>query len=455
MRNVSIRAALLGDRRLPPAAWLLPLLVAVPTALCLLVPFPPFEQIGHGFLDLEVYRIGFETWRAGGDLYGELPKTASNISLPFIYPPFAALALGIFAVLPWTAATIAYLFCSIGAVAVTLFVVAGHVWPQHSPRRRALLAGAVATPLGLLLEPTLATLDFGQVNLFLMVLVAVDCLAKAPKWPRGLLLGLAAAIKLTPAAFVLYFLVKRDYRAAVTAGISGAVATAIGFVALPDESRTYWFGGFGNVDGLSGSAFRTNQSIQGVLARLEVSETASTVLWLGLSAALVAVAVLAMRHAGTSPPIALSINALVALLVSPISWSHHWVWAAPALLAIIGYATRLPWREAVGWYAAATTCAALFYAAPHRFVPGEDERELTWTPIQHVIGNGYVWVSFVLLAALLVTMSRRSSVAGAQTDGMPARPTGSNGVGPIIPTTDPPPVEPVPAPSPVPSAAPD
>jgi len=455
MRNVSIRAALLGDRRPPPAAWLLPLLVAVPTALCLLVPLPPFEQIGHGFLDLEVYRIGFETWRAGGDLYGELPQTASNISLPFIYPPFAALALGIFAVLPWTAATIAYLFCSIGAVAVTLFVVAGHVWPQHSPRRRALLAGAVATPLGLLLEPTLATLDFGQVNLFLMVLVAVDCLAKAPKWPRGLLLGLAAAIKLTPAAFVLYFLVKRDYRAAVTAGISGAVATAIGFVALPDESRTYWFGGFGNVDGLSGSAFRTNQSIQGVLARLEVSETASTVLWLGLSAALVAVAVLAMRHAGTSPPIALSINALVALLVSPISWSHHWVWAAPALLAIIGYATRLPSREAVGWYVAATTCAALFYAAPHRFVPGEDERELTWTPIQHVIGNGYVWVSFVLLAALLVTMSRRSSVAGAQTDAMPARPTGSNGVGPMIPTTDPPPVEPVPAPSPVPSAAPD
>ncbi|WP_083864783.1 glycosyltransferase 87 family protein [Nocardia brevicatena] len=390
------------------AVWLLPLLATAVTAVCLGVPIGPFEKISGGYIDLEVYRLGVEEWRSGGNLYGELPKTGIGISLPFIYPPFAALALGAFAMVSWSVSVVAYLVTSVGALALTLYLVARRLWPETGRTWTALLMCATATPLALLLEPVSATLDFGQVNLVLMGLVAADCLTRNPRWPRGMLIGIAAAVKLTPAAFVLFFLVRRDYRAAVTAAVSGAAATLVGFVVLPDESVRYWFGGFGNAGGLSGSAFHTNQSFQAVLARLEITGTAATALWLVLSAALVALAVVAMRRAGTPPVIALAVNAMVALLVSPISWSHHWVWVAPAILAMIGYAIRQPWRDGLRWYIAAALTIAVFIAAPHSYLPGEDNRELDWTPIQQVIGNTYVWFG-LLLVVFVAVAARRST----------------------------------------------
>ncbi|WP_051133014.1 glycosyltransferase 87 family protein [Nocardia paucivorans] len=397
-----------GSRVREFAVWLLPLLAAAVTAVCLGMSLGPFERISGDYIDLEVYRLGVEEWRSGGDLYGELPKTGIGISLPFIYPPFAALALGVFALVPWTVSMVAYLVTSVGALALTLYLVARQLWPETGRARTALLVCATATPPALLLEPVFATLDFGQVNLLLMGLVAADCLTRNPRWPRGLLIGIAAAIKLTPAAFVLFLLVRRDYRAAVTATVSGAAATLVGFVVLPDESVRYWFGGFGNVDGLSGSAFHTNQSFQAVLTRLEITGPVATALWVVLSAALVALAVVAMRRPGTPPSIALAVNAIVALLVSPISWSHHWVWVAPAILAMTGYAIRQPGRDGLRWYIAATLTIVVFIAAPHGYLPGENNRELDWTPIQQVIGDTYVWFG-LLLVVFVVIAARRSA----------------------------------------------
>ncbi|NUP26453.1 MAG: DUF2029 domain-containing protein [Nocardia sp.] len=406
MTNALTRTETLAGRARQQAVWLLPLLAVIVTWVCMSHPIDPFRAISGEYIDLEVYRLGVEEWRSGGDLYGHLPETAADISLPFIYPPFAALALGIYALLPWTASVITYLVVSIGALAMTLYLVARQIWPRQDRRRLALLVTATATPLSLLLEPVWSTLDFGQVNLILMGLVAADCLTRNPRWPRGVLLGIAAAIKLTPAAFVLFFLIRKDYKAAATAAISGAIATAIGFAVMPDESVRYWFGGFGNVGGLSGSEFQTNQSIQAVLARFAVTGTAATALWLLAAVALVAVAVAAIRRTGTPPMIALAVNAVVALLVSPISWSHHWVWVAPALLAMIGYATTRPWSEVRGWYAAAAATAVVFVLAEHNDLPGNDGRELDWSVWDKVIGNGYVWFS-LLLVVLYATVSRR------------------------------------------------
>lgn len=239
-----------------------------------------------------------------------------------------------------------------------------------------------------------------------MVLVVADCLAEKPTWRRGMLIGIAAAVKLTPAAFILFFLIRRDYKAAVTAAITGAVATALTFAVLPHASMKYWFGGLGNVSGLSGSAFHTNQSIQAVLARLEIHKPLLTILWLVLSAALLALVLPAMRRAVDFPPLALAINAVFTLLVSPISWSHHWIWIAPALLAMVGYATRLPWRSATGWYLVTAITAAIFVIGPQNWLPDGEHRESHWTPMQHIIGNTYVWFS-VLLVALFLFSTRR------------------------------------------------
>ncbi|WP_084525500.1 glycosyltransferase 87 family protein [Nocardia vaccinii] len=394
-----------ATRRMRRVAWLAPPTLLTVSVLWLVFPSWPMKPISRAFIDLQVYRLGVQAAMHGVDMYGSLPKTTLDISLPFIYPPFAAIALGPFALLPWNAAQLSFFVVSTLAMAVTIYLAARRLW-GYGGTELVLWATACAAPLGMLLEPIHSTLDFGQVNLILMVLVAADCLTERPKWKRGIGVGLAAAIKLTPAAFVLYFLIRRDYKAAITAAITGAAASALAFALMPRESMRYWFGGMGNVSGLSGSAFHTNQSIQGVLARLRVPEPAFTCLWLVLSLVLLVLVVAAMRRAVDNPPLAMSFNAVFTLLVSPISWSHHWVWIAPALLAAVGAATRLPLRTALVWYAVTLGTAAIFVIGPQNQLPGDDNREFAWTAWQHVYGDTYVWLSVALVAWYVLVTPR-------------------------------------------------
>jgi len=175
------------------------------------------------------------------------------------------------------------------------------------------------------------TLNYGQVNLALMALVSLDCLARGRAGPRGALVGLAAAVKLTPAAFVLFFLLRRDYRAAATAAGSFTACTAAGFLLAPRDSARYWTSVI-VATGRPGSPwYAANQSIQGVLARAGVQPAharrdgrlAGPV---GRRARAGLPGACGGPLAGSADAWALSLNAFAALLISPISWSHHWVW---------------------------------------------------------------------------------------------------------------------------------
>ncbi len=392
-------------RSLRRVFWLIPPTLIAVSVVWLMHPTYPLQPISRVYIDLQVYREGVQAAIHGANMYGTLPKTTLGIGLPFIYPPFAALALGPFALIPWNAARVGFFALSVASLTITLYLVVRRLWGVRGIEL-ALWATACAVPLGVLLEPVHSTLDFGQVNLVLMVLVAADCLTERPVWKRGILVGLAAAIKLTPAAFVLYFLIRRDYKAAITAAITGVVATGLAWVLMPGESMKYWFGGMGNVSGLSGSAFKTNQSIQGVLARFQVPEPAFTALWAVLSLALLVLTVAAMRRAADNPPLAMSFNAVFTLLVSPISWSHHWVWIAPALLAAFGTAGRLPLPKALAWYALLLFTTWDFVYGPSNREPGDNNREFSWTLWQHIVGDSYVWLS-VLLVVLYVVFTTK------------------------------------------------
>jgi alpha-1,2-mannosyltransferase len=343
------------------------------------------------FLDLEVYRIGVHTWLAGGDMYGPLPLTTIGRELPFIYPPFAAIVLTPLVLVPWSVAWIGLFALSLASIAVTVYVVARSVWPAGEVPGAVALATA-ALPLVLLLEPVWGTLQFGQVNLILMALVAADCLTPQPRWPRGLLVGLAAAIKLTPAAFVLFFLLRRDTRAAGVAVVTAVAATALGFVVDPAASMRYWSNPASNV---SGSEFYTNQTLMAVLTRAGLGAGVAAAVWLVLAVAVLALVVPVVRRA--EPALALVALAGCALLVSPTSWSHHYVWIAPAVLvaAVQAVRTRSP-----GWAGAAVGLVLAFAIAPFRFLPGDGGRELGWTGPQQVVGATYVIVVAGLLALL-------------------------------------------------------
>jgi alpha-1,2-mannosyltransferase len=311
--------------------------------------------------------------------------------------------------LPWTAAWIALYAVSVSSVAVTLYVVARRVWPQGG-RPGALSVASAALPVALLLEPVLETIKFGQVNLVLMALVAVDCLAERTRWPRGLLVGIAAAIKLTPAAFVLFFLLRGDRRAVVVTVVTALAATGLGFAVDPASSARYWFGG--PAAGVSGSVFYTNQTIQAVLARAEVPALAAKVVWLAATVALLVLIVPVVRRA--EPALALVTVAGFALLVSPTSWSHHWVWIAPALLVVVAQAVRLGSR---GWAVAAAVLAVTFYTAPFRWLPHEHEQELAWSPAQQVVGATYVIIGVLALVAVRVATAAGRRAAVTDRDG--------------------------------------
>jgi alpha-1,2-mannosyltransferase len=208
-------------------------------------------------------------------------------------------------------------------------------------------------------------------------------------------------MKLTPAAFVLFFLLRRDYRAAMAAAVSFLATTGIGFLLAWHDSVRYWTGIAFETGRIGRPGYAADQSLQAVLARagLDPRTPAGMAVWLALSVAVIAVAGLGMRHAlaASERCWALSLNALAALLISPISWSHHWVWCVPAVLTLAAlsrqYLARLPLMLAA--------CGVLvFGAAPQWWFPASAGRELRWAPWQQVAGSSYV-----LFAALVLLLS--------------------------------------------------
>jgi len=371
------------------------------------VAFGPYR------IDLDVYRAGSQAWLHGAGLYGALPVTSSGLRLPFSYPPIAAVVLSPLSLLPMTVATTALTLASIGLAAA---VLRRFLRSAAGTRAGSWQAVAWLLPAALFLEPARNTLDYGQVNLALMALVSADCLAATPRWPRGALVGVAAAIKLTPAAFMLFFLLRRDYRAALTMAAAFGASTAAGFLLAWGDSVRYWTsvafqaGRPGNPD------YAANQSIQGVLARAGVNphSPAGVAAWLALSAIVVALACQGMRRAAAWPASvepgnpaageaaaaaaawALSLNALAALLVSPISWSHHWVWAETAILTL----GLLSWRgRCPGGLALAGWGLACLAAAPQWSLPSGGDRELQWAGWEQAIGSSYVAWALAVLAA--------------------------------------------------------
>jgi alpha-1,2-mannosyltransferase len=411
-----------GLLRRPAARWARVALVAVNLA-AIAAFLLSFSRHGVGFgpyrIDLGVYRMGGRTWLRGGDLYGQVLVTG-GLRLPFTYPPIAAVVLAPLALLPMTAAGTVLTVGSIALAAVVLAVF----WRRLAGPAAASLVWTTAwlLPAALLLEPLRSDLAYGQVDIVLMALVTLDCLTVEPRWPRGVLTGLAAAVKLTPAAFVLFFLLRRDYRAAATAGLSFAAATAAGFALAGHDSARYWSAVVFQTGRIGGPATAANQSIVAVLARagLDPHTPAGVAAWLTLSAVVVVVACRGIRRALAADQdcLALVLTAFAALLISPVSWSHHWVWCAPGLLTLAHLAQGEQSRHRRRLAMAAAVCGlVLFTAAPQWWLGQFAGPAPNWPPWQQAIGSSYV-----LFAALILLLSAcgRLTCAGIFTAGSAA-----------------------------------
>jgi alpha-1,2-mannosyltransferase len=368
-------------------------------------------------IDLDVYRIGSAVWLRHGDLYGVLPATSSGARLPFSYPPIAAVLLSPLSLVPMAVAGTVLTLVSIALTALVLRIFLRRV---AGPRAGSWWTLAWLLPAGLFLEPVRNTLDYGQVNIALMALVTADCLTPNPRWPRGAAVGLAAAVKLTPAAFALFFCCRGDKRAAGTAVVSFAAATAAGFLLAWHDSVRYWTSIVFQTGRAGDLIYAANQSIQAVLGRagLDPSAPAGTAVWLALCVVVLVLAWFGMRDAfaRSADAWALSLNAFAALLISPISWSHHWVWAVPGLLTLTVMSIR--GRHPAG-LATAVAGLVIFAAAPQWWFPSGDNRESHWAVWQQIIGSSYVIFAAVILL-LAATVWRRRAAAGVAVADRPA-----------------------------------
>jgi glycosyl transferase family 87 len=390
--------------------------------------------------DLVVYRDGGLIVRHAAPAYD--PHRASPLydwtgahGVQFTYPPFAAVLFSAASVLSWTAMRWAMTLASMAALGLTLWLVFGALGYRDRP---AIRAGATlgAGALALATEPVQQTLGLGQVNLLLMLLVAADLLtggALVPggrtRWWHGTGIGIAAGVKLTPLIFIPYLLLTRRYRQAATASGVFAATVALGYAILPGDSGTYWANRlFLKANRIVFLGTRGNQSLRGVLTRLAGSVSSGTLPWIA-AAVLVAVAGLAaaaLLYRARQPVPAMLACALTGLLVSPLSWDHHWVWVAPGM-ALLAHLGAVAGRRAVraAWWAAGTLLFLIFASWPQLWNPGQSGltpaglgwyapgtyfatgskpwyHEFHWHGLQLLAGNSAVLTGLACLAALVV-----------------------------------------------------
>lgn len=300
--------------------------------------------------DLRIYFDAVNYWRAGNDLYGYAQPDPIMGSLGFTYPPFAAVLMTPMTLLEFDAVRALTLvgIGVAGSAMVALILVDCGVRPG-----RALTAGTlVATPLAFMVESMRENVTFGQINVFLGVLVLADFLLLARRAPRwfGVGTGIAAALKVTPGIFVLYLLVTRRWRAAATAVAAAAVATGLAAVVAPSETWRFFTGLLWDTTRVGRPESVLNQSVNGWLARWAAPEAPPRLLWAVLAAAILVGGLwrAARLYARGDDLAGLAVAGLVGVCVSPVSWMHHAVWVLPALAVVTHRWWQLRGRPAGG-----------------------------------------------------------------------------------------------------------
>lgn len=385
-----------------------------------------YKLLGHTpyRIDIDVYRMGGRAWLDGRPLYsdGAVFHTQGGLDLPFTYPPLAAISFAPFAWLPLPAASAAITLTTLVLlIASTVMVLTRlNVWPHTTVTsepawlRRCWLAAAVVAPSVTYLEPIRSNFEFGQINVVLMTLVIADCVPRRTPWPRGILLGLAIAVKLTPAVFLLYFLLRRDVRTLLWTAGSTIIATLAGFALAARDSKEYWTETVRNTDRIGTATLNTNQNIAGVLARLGLSEGPRFVLWVLACFAVLALTVWAARRAlhvatgnpdeaDTSSMLALICVAMFGLVVSPVSWSHHWVWTLPALLVTTITAYRR--RSALLAVVTVAGIALMIWTPITLMSPHHETTASLW---RQLVGCSYVWWALAVIAVTGLTSTSRT-----------------------------------------------
>ena len=376
--------------------------------------------------DVYVYWYALNNWFSGNSLYDwyALPDYKMY---PFTYPPFGAWALS---PLTWfdyeTAARLMIMAIALQTAVIVALIGRSLGWSWGSAFAIAPWAAILVQQC---LEPFTQSVGFAQVNTAMMALVMID-VAAPPSWKgRGVASGLAAAIKLTPAIAVLIFLLRRQWRSAITMVATSLAVTLLSWVISPGESARFFFDAMWDPQRAGDAYYTSNQNLKGFVARALPENTWSIAWAITVALALVAAVWLCLRiqaaatsvvtphviyddaapdAVATSPAspalpenLATLLTAAVimtlGLLVSPITWSHHWVWGLASVVALIAVALRL---KSAPLAALALAQGALFIMAPHWWFPYGQVNELHWSVVKQLVGSSYTLAAIASGVAL-------------------------------------------------------
>ncbi|GAA1241013.1 hypothetical protein GCM10009657_16030 [Oryzihumus leptocrescens] len=367
---------------LPVAAWTVVVVYSV-HALASLYGRPEALR----FEDLHVYTGSLNFLREGRNPYD---FQASNGD-PFTYPPAALLLFLPLMLLDLPQAELVW--------TVVTFILTGLLaWVTMRALRSALRL-SVGVPLVTLVllwsAPLQSNLRFGQVSILIVLLCAVDLFRRVPGKLSGLLIGVAAAVKLTPLIFIAWLLFCRRWREAAVAMTAFVGSSVVAAVLWPAVSERYWLHDVAVIGRIGDLSLGGNQSLQGVLLRSGATEPATLhALWVALS---ICIAILSFYRARVialeSRVLATCVIGCAGLLVSPVSWSHHQVWTVLAGVAMLTQTGRLV-------RSGGAVTLVLMLLSPSQ-LPGYGAVGLTW-----LWQNGRALIE-VVIAALLPLRPRQ------------------------------------------------
>ena len=369
---------------------------------------------GANFVDLHVYVGGAAALNHPGTLYDYVyADQTPDFPLPFTYPPFAAVVFYPLHLLPFGVVAFAW---QVGIIAALYGVVrvSQRLLGIEGGRRAAMLWTAVA----IWIEPLRSTFDYGQINvvLVLAVLWAVD---SGRWWVSGLLVGLAAGIKLTPAVSGLYFAGARRWAAVVFSVVVFLATVGVSVLIVGQQARYYFTDLLGDASRVGPIGTSFNQSWRGAISRILGYDAGFGPLVLVAVAVTAVLAFFAWRAVNASDPDRLGsivVVQLFGLLLSPISWTHHWVWLVPLMIWLIhGPMCDLLGARILGWSWLALTVIGvpwlLSFAQP---------------TIWQISRPWYLaWAGLIYIVATLVTLGWIASVpvrfpAGPRSDQSPS-----------------------------------
>jgi alpha-1,2-mannosyltransferase len=320
-------------------------------------------------VDLHVYRLGGKVVAQSAPIYN--PRFAAPLydwpgtGLKFTYPPFAAMVFTVLLLPSWTLLLKLSIAANIAALSVAIWATLRALGYRAGSAR---LGGTLLLASALLwIEPVQRTLYLGQIELLLMALIMWDLSQPDRRWWKGAGIGIAAGIKLVPLVFIPYLLLTRRYRQAAVATATFAATVLIGAVVLPADSRAWWLDRLflkGSRTGFPG--WEGNQSLQALITRLSGSISTGQPLWLVAAFLTLVVGIasaVAFDRAGQRT-VGVLTCALTGLLVSPISWDHHWVWIVPAVTVLVVYGIRARWSLRWAYLGGAGLLTAIFGAWP-------------------------------------------------------------------------------------------